>query len=38
MCFPYGLDIVIEQGDGNIVALHVTERAETAQELVTKGP
>jgi hypothetical protein len=38
MCFPYGLDIVIKQGDGNVVALRITERPETALELATKGP
>lgn len=30
MCFPYGLAAAIETGDGNIVALRVTERPEDA--------
>jgi hypothetical protein len=38
MCFPYGLDIVIEKGDGNIVALRITERTKTADNLAMKGP
>lgn len=27
MCFPYGVDAEVERGDGNIVALRITERA-----------
>lgn len=38
MCFPYGLDVVIKQGDGSVVALRITERPETTPELATKGP
>jgi hypothetical protein len=28
MCFPYGLDAAIKSGDGNVVALRITERQE----------
>jgi hypothetical protein len=28
MCFPYGLDAAVAQGDGNVVALRITERQE----------
>lgn len=28
MCFSYGLDAAVERGDGNIVALRITERQE----------
>lgn len=28
MCFPYGLDLAIKHGDGKVVALRITERAE----------
>lgn len=30
MCFPYGLDTAVKRGDGNIVALRITERQEEA--------
>jgi hypothetical protein len=28
MCFPYGLDAAIKDGDGNVIALRITERQE----------
>jgi hypothetical protein len=28
MCFPYGLDAAISKGDGQVVALRITERKE----------
>ena len=28
MCFPYGVDASVERGDGNIVAMRITERQE----------
>jgi hypothetical protein len=28
MCFPYGLDAAIKHGDGDIIGLRITERAE----------
>ncbi len=30
MCFPYGLDIAIKNGDGDVVAMRITERQEDA--------
>lgn len=30
MCFPYGLAAAIEKGDGNVVALRITERQDDA--------
>lgn len=30
MCFPYGLDAAIAKGDGNVVAMRITERKEAA--------
>ena len=28
MCFPYGVDAAVKRGDGNVVALRITERPE----------
>lgn len=30
MCFTYGLDVAIKSGDGDVVALRITERQEDA--------
>jgi len=30
MCFPYGLEAMIKNGDGNVIALRITERQEGA--------
>lgn len=30
MCFPYGLKVAIDRGDGAVVALRITERKEEA--------
>jgi hypothetical protein len=30
MCFPYGIKVAVDHGDGNVVALRITERSESS--------